>query len=217
MQQFKIQKDRFSEIRKQVFYKTGFIVVPAFIATFFFIIRKPGEPEMPIMVWFIIVPLAIVTMLIVLTIVFKRQKALYESYTLTLTDNMITREMLNTPTISIYFNVISQIVKMKNGTFGIIGKDRSDIIGIPAQIENYDQLEEALQKIKIIDNKSSNSISQRYTLLTVLSVGLMICVFTVTDKVIAAVTGILLISLLLWNFYAVRKSKNVDSNTKRRM
>ena len=43
-----------------------------------------------------------------------RQKAIFESYSLTFTNNLITREQQNTPTVSIYFNDVNEIFKHKN-------------------------------------------------------------------------------------------------------
>ena len=51
-----------------------------------------------------------------------RQKSLLDSYTLNITNNLIIREQLNTPTISIYFSDIREIAKLKNGSFLIKGR-----------------------------------------------------------------------------------------------
>lgn len=145
-----------------------------------------------------------------------RQKALFESYVLTITNNLITREQLNTPTISIYFNEVKEIAKHKNGSFSIKGKDATDLIGIPSQIANYSQLETTLQSIQTIIVKDKVSFLQKnQSLAGLLTVGLMLCVYTVNNKVIVALTGITLVALMVWSFLKIRNSKNVDSKTKK--
>ncbi len=145
-----------------------------------------------------------------------RQKTLFDSYTLTITNNLITREQFNTPTISIYFNDIKEIAKHKDGSFTIKGKDATDLIGVPPQIDNYSQLETTLQNIQPITAKDSVSFLQKYQSLTgLLTVGLMLCVYTVNNKIVVALTGTTLVALMIWSFIKIRSSKNIDSKTKR--
>jgi hypothetical protein len=145
-----------------------------------------------------------------------RQKALFESYTLTITNNLITREQVNTPTISIYFNDVKEIAKHKNGSFTIKGKETVDLIGVPVQIDNHTQLETALQQIQPIVVKDKVSFMEEYqSLIGLVTVGLMLCVYTVNNKIIVALTGSALVALMIWSFIKIRSSKNVDSKTKR--
>ena len=135
---------------------------------------------------------------------------------MTITNNLITREQLNTPTISIYFNDIKEIVKHKNGGFTIKGKQTVDLIVIPVQIDNYSQLETALQKIQPLVVKDKVSFMGRYqSLIGLVTVGLMLCVYTVNNKIVVALTGGALVALMVWSFIKIRSSKNVDSKTKR--
>jgi hypothetical protein len=131
---------------------------------------------------------------------------------------LITREQFNTPTISIYFNDIKEIVKAKNGNFVIKGTDPTDLIIVPAQIENYSEFETTLIQIKPIVIKSSNSFLQKYSkVITVLSLILIICVYTLSNKIIVTLSGITLVAIMLWSFYEVSRSKNIDAKTKRGM
>ena len=147
-----------------------------------------------------------------------RQKGLFESYQLTLTNNLITREQLNTPTISIYFNDIREIVKNKNGSFIVKGKVPTDLIMIPAQIDNYSDLEKTLNEIKQVATQLDKSFLQKYSIaLTMLTLGLMFCVYTLANKILVAACGAILVGILSWSFYEIRKSKNIDVKTKRGM
>lgn len=166
----------------------------------------------------IIIPFVAVTVCLGLYRGLNRQRNLFESYQLTLTNNLITREQLNTPTISIYFNEIKEIIKSKNGSFSIRGKDPTDLIIIPAQIENYIELENTLAQIKSFAKKSSKSFLQKYSIaISLFSLTLMLCVYTATNKIIVAFSGTFLLAIVSWSFYEVRKSRNIDAKTKRSM
>jgi len=145
-----------------------------------------------------------------------RQKALFESYTLTITNNLVTREQINTPAISIYFNDIKEITKNKKGGFTIKGKEAVDLIWVPIQIDNHSQLEKTLQDILPLTVRDKVSLLQKYPALTALAtLGLMFCVYTADNKIIVGLTGSILVTLLIWSFVKIRSSKNVDNKTKK--
>jgi len=216
MQIFKIRQDGFKEIKKQMLFKTFPIMLIAVTVGILISSINSKDKGADINVLPIIIPLIAGAVGFGLYRGVNRQKALFESYTLTITNNLVTREQLNTPTISIYFNDIKEIAKHKNGSFSIKGKETVDLIGIPAQIDDYSQLETALQQIQPIIVKDKVSFLQKYQSLTgVVTGGLMLCVYTVNNKLIVGLTGSALVALMVWSFIKIRSSKNVDSKTKR--
>jgi len=52
--------------------------------------------------------------------------------------------------------------------------------------------------------------------LAILAIGLMICLFTVPNKIVTLICGPLLIGFLVWVLYEVQTSKSVPTNAKRR-
>lgn len=141
MQVFKTRPGGFSTIKKQLLFR----VIPLLIIVLCFgiyislINSKDKVPDIFFPLLFI--PFAAVVVFFGVYRSMKNQKSLFESYKLTITNNLITREQLNTPSISIYFNEIKEIAKYKNGSLTITGKDTAELIIIPFQIENYPQLE----------------------------------------------------------------------------
>src|SRR5262245_57976252 len=117
MQQFRIKQDGFKEIKKQTLMRVAPIIFLAAAggAAIASINSKDNESNVAILPIFI--PLIVVSVGIGLYRGLNRQKALFESFVLTIADNLITREQLNTPTVSIYFNDIQLIKKNKNGSF----------------------------------------------------------------------------------------------------
>jgi hypothetical protein len=147
----------------------------------------------------------------------RRIKKAFESYELTISENLIAREQANTPTISIYLGEVEEIIKRRNKILMVRGKTVRDMILIPAQIENYEQLETALNEIKPITTKGkTTSWMQLQRLLGLVAVALMICVYTVDNKIIVGVAGALFTAFFIYSFIQIQKSKNVDYRTKRR-
>jgi hypothetical protein len=216
MQTFKIRKDGFKEIKKKTLIRTIPIMLIAITAGIAISSLDSKSNGTDINIYPVIIPLMAILVVVGLYLGVNRQKAIFDSYTLTITNNLITREQLNTPTISIYFNEIKEIAKNKNGSFTITGKDATDLIGIPPQIENYLLLETILQDIQTITIKEKIPFLQKYQSLTsLLTIGLMLCVYTVNNKIIVALTGTLLVALMLWSFIKISTSKNIDSKTKK--
>lgn len=216
MQIFKIRQDGFKEIKKQMLIRAIPMMLISLTAGFvIFSINTKGKADDVNILPFAI-PLVVLTVGYGLYRGTNRQKALFDSYTLTITNNLITREQLNTPTISIYFNDVKEIAKNKNGSFTIKGKDTADLIGIPAQIDNYPHLEDTLQQIQTIAVKEHVSFWQKYQgVVGLLTLGLMVCIYTVNNKIVVALTGTPLVALMVWSFVKIRSSKNVDDKTKK--
>lgn len=147
---------------------------------------------------------------------FARLRKTYESYELQISDNLIGREQLNTPTVSIYKKDVQEIVKRSKGGFTVRGAGVHDVIFIPKQIENYDELEAALEQIKPISNKSQKSNLQMIqAILSLVSIGLMYCVALIDNKIIVAIAAVLFLGIVVWNFIQTQKSKNVQYRAKR--
>lgn len=216
MQIFKIRQDGFKEIKKQMLFRTIPLMLIAVTVGIVISSINSKDKADDVNVLPFVIPLVALSVGFGLYRGTNRQKELFDSYTLTITNNLITREQLNTPSISIYFNDIKEITKHKNGSFTIKGKDANDLIAIPSQIENYSQLENTLQNIQPIEVKENVSFLQKYQSLTgLLTVGLMLCVYTVNNKIIVALTGTILVALMIWSFVKIRSSKNVDNKTKK--
>ena len=146
----------------------------------------------------------------------RRIKKAYESYELTISENLIAREQANTPTISIFLGEVDEIIKRRNKILMVRGKTVRDMILIPAQIENYEQLETVLNEIKPITTKGkTTSWIQLQQLLGLVAVALMICVYTVDNKIVVGVAGALFTAFFIYSFIQIQKSKNVDYRTKR--
>ena len=216
MQTFKIRQGGFRGVKKQMLIRTlPIMLIAVTVGIVISSINSKGKTA-DVNVLPTVIPLIAIAVGFGLYRGVNRQKTLFESYTLTITNNLITREQLNTPTISIYFNDIKEIAKYKNGSFTIKGKDTTDLIGIPSQIDDHAHLETVLQSIQTIIVREKVSFIEKYqSLAGLLTVGLMLCVYTVNNKIIVAISGTALLTLMIWSFFKIRSSKNVDIKTKK--
>lgn len=206
---------RFKEIRKQTFTRILPLILIAVIAGVVISSSNQTQKQGDIYNWLITIPIIGAAVGFGLVRGLNRQKAIFESYKLTIEGNLITREQFNSSAISIYFDDINEIIGNKNGSFTIKVKNGKDTIYVPAQIENYSHLEKSLSRIMPIKVKDQGAFQQLSSIVAAVSViVLMICVYTVSNKLIVGVAGIVLIGLLLWSFIAIRKNKNIDAKTK---
>jgi len=215
MHEYNITPCGFKEIKKPVLIKimpfiliavTAVIMISPFNST-----DKVDTGTSPIVI--------IVIALVIGSSVYRsmqKQKAFFESYTLTIKSNIVTRTPLNTRTISIYLNDTIEINKNKNGNFVIKGKDPDDIIVILAQIDKYDQLEEALNQIKPI-TQTPKSFRKIYSLLIALvTITSIIFVYSSSNKIIVAVSGLSFTGIMAWGFIEICNDKNMDEKFRRK-
>jgi Mn2+/Fe2+ NRAMP family transporter len=148
---------------------------------------------------------------------FKKQKKFLQTYAVTISADGITREQMNTPPLSISSIEIREIIKTKKGSFTIKGLNRTDVIHIPYWIENPASVEEHLQKLApVMENKKDARTRNYRRLLAILAIVSMICLFTISNKIVTMICGPLLIGFLVWALYEVQTSKSVPTNAKRR-
>lgn len=216
MQVFKIKQDGFKEIKKQMLIRATPLLLITLSASVIITSINSNHNANTVSILPFYIPFILILVSIGVYRGVKRQMALFNSYTLTISNNLISRDQLNTPPISIYFNDIKEIIKHKNGSFTIKGKETGDLIGVPPQIDNYPQLEEILNRIQPITIKNKLPFLQKYPSLTgLLTVGLMFCVYVVNNKLIVGLAGVTLVSFMVWSLIKIQNSKNVDSKTKK--
>lgn len=218
MQKFRLRQDAFKELRKKMLMRTVPLLVVAMAAGLFISTINSKDKAGDTNVLPIVIPTMFVVVFFSLFNSTKKQKALLESYTLTISDVSIKREQLNTQTVAISPNDIQAIIKNKDGAFVVMGKEKYDLLDIPSQIENYNEVEQSLQKLCAITVRENTPTVQKYQLLLgLLPIGLMICVFTLTNKIIVAISGTAFIGIVVWGLVMTKKNKNIDNKTKRGM
>ena len=163
------------------------------------------------------------TMLLIIGIIafslfrsYKRQKVLFDSYTLTIDNESITREQYNTPTIRFSITDIRKITKTVKGAFVIQNTKTADYIVISADIEDKPELEMLLEKICEFTLNSPRPIL-RYLMipLAIVMFVMMAILFASDNKILVGISGPLLTAFLVWSFIGILRNKNMDKKTKR--
>jgi hypothetical protein len=214
MQEFTVIPGSFKKIQKKVLWAMGPLMLIIITAALLIMGKSnPGQPN--IMAYFI--PFVCLVFGFGIYRGLKRQKVIFESYKLTIDKRTLLREQFNTPIIAIDYDSVTDIVKSKSGSFIIKGKNSNASIIIPAQIDNYNKLEEILNRIKLPTVMQSNNLWAKYAGYAgaIAVAALMLCVYTVNNKSVVGVAGVALVSIMVWSFYKIRINQNVNAKTKR--
>ena len=146
----------------------------------------------------------------------KKQKKLLYSYTITVSNDGVTREQLNMPPLTISSIEIKEIIKTKKGAFRVKGVDKADVIYIPSWIDNTEGVENALQSLAPITFNPKVPLYRKFAaVLPFIGVCAMICVYALENMAIVCTCAIILVGLLIWAFYTIQTNKNVGPKVKR--
>ncbi len=216
MKQFKIRENGFKEIRKQTIMRTIPMILIAMLVGLVIFEFNPNNNTSDINVYPYIIPIIIGALAFGLNKGIKRQKAIYETYLLTIDDSGVTREQGNTPAIRLLFSEIKKITKTNQGGFVITGKNLANSIIVPAQIEYLNQFENLLKEHCSIPIKISKPMIQRLMIPMIIAVlGLMAITYISTNKILVSFSGTTLTAIMIWSFIKIQTNKNIDKKTRK--
>ncbi|SEW35607.1 hypothetical protein SAMN05428988_4361 [Chitinophaga sp. YR573] len=215
MEQFRLRPEGFKEIRNKTLFRYIIAMgLAAIIGASIYLIgfKDMGAADIDTDFLSIFIPVFVVLMGFRIYRILSRQKALFDTYVLTFSDNLITREQANTPVLSLHSFEIKEIIKDKVGHFWI---KANDVIIVPVQIERYEEVEVLLNKIVPVTTKMSFKYKYR-NVISIVSLALMFCVYLTTNKLIIGISGPLLAGILIWNLIDRWKLRNsLDKSTQR--
>ena len=217
MQQFKVNEAGYKKFQKRYLR----IVIPAVVVVLIILVvsdiisAKPGEFNPA----FIVAPVMIAFFSFTIYRSIRKQKRMILSYCVTMTDNEITREQLNTPTISINFMEIKEIIRAKKGGYTIKGRSNTDVIYIPPYaVDDAEALEARLKTFAPITEWSDTPWHLKYrSFLLIPFLGALAGTFVATNAYIFVPCGLITIGLAIWVFIFIVRSKNVPVNAKRKV
>lgn len=216
--QFKIKENGFAEIRNKMLWRAIPMMLIAGLGGMAISYFNTNQQSTDVNVWPFVIPIFLAAGAYGIISSIKRQKKIFDSYVLTIDENTIIREQNITPTISIPLEEINGITKQPNGAYIIKGTSSVDMIGIPVQIENMDELELLLSDIKEITINDKKSFTQKYIWASVIiTLGLMAAVYTSSNKILVGFSGTILTIGLLYTLVTTQRSKHIDRKTKRGM
>ena len=216
MEQFKLKPEGFKELRNTMLKRAVPSLLIASAGGLAISHFNPNAPSGDVSVLPVVIPMLLGAAAFGLYRGIKRQKQIFDSYILTLHPDSISREQHNTPTISIAKTEVSEIIRNPDGGFTIKGNSAVNLIGVPAQVDEYEKLEKALSAIKEITIKTAEPVFQKFQSLGALvMVGLMAAVYISTNKLVVGICGPALLVLMGYSFFEIQRSKNIDNKTKR--
>lgn len=216
MEEFKVRRNGFEEIKKDALKRGIPITVVAALAGICIpLINSDDGGDRFFSVLPFILPILAGALILGFYLGLKRQRKMYDSYILRIDNSGVARVQSNTPLIQLKKDEIRAIQRMPKGAFVIKGTSEHDSILIPAQMEDRDRMEIALESLAPISAPEPTSIWARLNMVFVLLVLVsMVIACTATDKIVVAIAGLFLTVTLIWSLIVMQKNKNIDRNTK---
>jgi len=206
MEQFEIRNDCIKEVRISILKK---VIVGSLIVLGVFSYKYFKDPNIYVLL------LATTTMVGAIIWGYnkavERQMILYESFILTIDSKSIKREQYDTPDIVIKTSDISRIIKNRDGSYSINGNLPGTRIEVPAQIEDFERLENVLSGIMQISKKTGIQFED---LLIILYLCSFVMVFISNDKIIIAVCAAIVVIGWSYSVFKNQQNQNIDSKSK---
>lgn len=217
MKQFKIRENGFKEIRKQILMRAIPITLIAMaVGLVIFEFNPTNNYASDVNVYPFLIPILIGVLAFGLNKGIKRQKAIYDTYTLEFDDEGVTRNQINTPSIRLAFNEITSIKKSNQGGLVISGKSQVNSIIIPAQIDDMTTIESILKENCTIQIGISKPLIQRLIIpFLIVVLGLMAVTYISTNKILVSISGTIITAIMIWSLIKIQVNKNIDKKTRR--
>jgi hypothetical protein len=217
MRQFRIKENGFKEIKKQTLIRTIPIVLLAVIVgliAFEYSYDDRGSSD--INVYPFVIPIILGALAFGLNKGLMRQKDIYNTYTLKIDEESITREQGNTPSIRLLFTDITRITKSSQGGLIIKGNSNTNSILVPLQIEDLVGLELLLKDNCSCEIIVSKPLIQRLMIpLVIVVLGSMATLYISSNKILVGFSGSIVSIIMIWSFIKVQTDKSVDSKTRK--
>jgi hypothetical protein len=217
MPEYKNKPEGFIFLRKKIIWKS--IPISALSIVTGLVISYFGEKNNPVdlLTWSLIVAVAIFAVFFGIKKGIEYQKSAYNKYALEVGIDYITYKKDGLTAETFCFNEITKIEEDKDGNLLVYGQViKKKPIFVSVYLENYDELKNTLLSIEPITPQLPKNVLKKYPLMLPLFVaGLMACVYISYNKIIVAVSGLLLLSFLIWAFFSIRKSMPSDSPARR--
>jgi hypothetical protein len=214
MQQFKFNEDSFNKFLKK--WRTITILIMAIVLVIIAITNSLSNKSGDISVTAYTILLMAAFYGFNIYRGFKRQKKVMAAYSVTISEEGITREQYNTSSLHISFMEIKEIIKTKRGGYMIKGRDRTDVILIPRFIDDPEALEKALATMAPISYGGKAAAYRKLApILSLVAIAMVIGVITLDNEIIVTVCAAIAIGLAAWGFYEIQRNKNVPHSAKR--
>src|SRR5215217_4070020 len=144
----------------------------------------------------------------------RRQKAVYDSYKLTISDQSITREQSNLRAVTIPLAAIKEIKHNAWGNLEVKGFSPHELIVISPYTENFADIKNWLEsRYSVVAQKSMGPLLNYVVMIGVVII--MFVFYKVQNNIIATICGIIMLAVLIWSIYKIQTNSIVEKRTKR--
>ncbi|MBN9297395.1 MAG: hypothetical protein J0I41_10305 [Filimonas sp.] len=214
MRQFTVDEDGIKLIRKKTLLKSIPIVTLAVVVGAYLSLQNNEQSANQNFVY-IFTPFIILACGFGIKRGLKRLVTQTKSLVISITGNAITREISNTPTITLYVYNIKEIAKSPDGEILIQGSNKNEAINIPAEIANYNELEALLNGIKPIRNAPTSFYQKYRVIVSLITLMAMIVLYTTQNHIYLILSCLTVVSVLVQGLYSIQTNRNIDEKTKR--
>ena len=207
--------DNFKKLRKRIIITIAPIFLVIAIAVL--LIRNNAEKnaQNDISTWLLVITVVAGILLYSIFKAIKQQKIIYDSYRLTVENDYIKQERKGVSSITLFFAEIKEVTKDNTGNLTLSGDKSTSKIVISPFIENYDELENLMRLRFDILPSGTQTLYQKFPfVIPLITVVLFVVVYASTNKILVLVSGMIIMILLIWSFYKIRTSPQIDRTIK---
>lgn len=213
--EYKNPPERFTELRKKLLLRSAiFIAVMLIFSAIIFFFA--GDREYAVSITIPITYLTFVLAVLLFSVFrnLKRQKAIYNSYKLIISDHSITREQNNLHQVAILLTAVKEVKKDTWGNLMVKGYSPHEVIVISPYVENFIEIKNWLENEYSVSIQKGKGPLINYLMMVGVVVTMLIF-YEVQDKVIVIMSGMILLITLIWSIYKIQTSPLVEKRTKR--
>ncbi|WP_162996477.1 hypothetical protein [Mucilaginibacter celer] len=214
--QFKLDPLQYPALQKKMLIRSVSLVTILLIALSVYTMRDANNNDVTFWVGYLIFMILLYSFL--MSRAFKKRRKIYESYSITIGEQGITRKQDKWADLYIPLTEITAIEKKTNGNFVIkgISNDPLKKINIIKQIEDYERLEEVLANIKPITLNVKTLWWEKYSfLLSLIIVIPLLGVYVVDNKIVVGISAAISVATLVYIFFNILKYRNSVKSLKR--
>lgn len=204
--QFKLDLLQYSALQKKMIIKSVSIVGVFLTAISVYMLQNGDESDRIFWVIYILVMVTWYTIAMFRSV--KKRRKIYESYIITIDGQGIKRVQDRLKDLYIPLAEIKDIEKKTNNNFTVKGLSNNPFekISIPKQIENYQQVEEALTAIRPITYNVKPTWWENYGYILSIAIALpLIGVYVIDNKIVVSVCAVASVTTLTYSFFSILK------------
>ncbi|GEM_PF-2586143 len=144
----------------------------------------------------------------------RKQRKIWETFELEMTEDEMIRRQRNHKDICIRKNEVTQIIRIMNGGLCIKGKDRFNAIFIPGKLEQEEDLLSIISEIGEIKEAKESQGLRKLLFFMIPFMALMVVFYISENKYLITGSGMIIVAFMCYSSYALWKTKMFNKKLK---